>query len=205
MNIQKKIISFLLFSAMVASGIPAATHAAGAEKKNEAAAPAGKTAPGIDEEEYYSPDDPFIGMRHMQRVMNRMFDRMTHENWPLGTAGAAATEGFYAPDLDTYETAAAFVVECDLPGMEKDKIDVSVDRNVLTISGIREKKAQHEEKKEGYVSYRESVSYGQFSRSVRLPDYIDPANYSASFTNGVLKIEFPKKQAESKKVKINIK
>lgn len=200
-------IRFLLFSAIVVSGIPAFAYAAGQEPArgagHDTAAPAtaSQKLDAAEEEEQY-PDDPFLEMRQMQRAMNRMFNHMLYQPAP---AALTAHDSFFSPRLDTYETATAFVVECDLPGMDKDKIDISVNNNVLTISGLREKKAKQEEKKEGYVSYQESVSYGQFSRSLRLPDYIDTTKHDATLKNGVLKIEFPKKKSEEKKIKIKIK
>jgi len=204
---KTKFIRFLLFCAMVMSGIPTLAHAAGQEAAKGSAQDAAAPAPSsqkldaAEEEEYY-PDDPFLEMRQMQRAMNRMFNHMLYEP---RTAVLPVRDSFFSPRLDTYETASSFVVDCDLPGMEKDKIDISVKDNVLTISGVREKKAKQEEKKEGFVSYQESVSYGQFSRSLRLPDYIDASKHDATLKNGVLKIEFPKKKTEEKKIKINIK
>jgi HSP20 family protein len=204
--IKTKIINFLLFSAIVMCGMPALAHGAAADTaggKQDAAAPvpSSQKLEAVEEEEYY-PDDPFVEMRQMQHAMNRMFNHMLYQP---ATTVVPIRDSFFSPRLDTYETANAFVVECDLPGMEKDKIDISVSNSVLTISGLREKKAKQEEKKEGYVSYQESVSYGQFSRSMRLPDYIDTTRHDATLKNGVLKIEFPKKKAEEKKIKINIK
>jgi HSP20 family protein len=104
-----------------------------------------------------------------------------------------------------YETEADIVIECDLPGMDKDKIDISLSNDILTISGKREREERKEEEKEEYTYYRQSVSYGQFSQSVRLPENVDTSSIDATYEAGVLRIVVPKKEPEEKKIQIKVK
>lgn len=90
-------------------------------------------------------------------------------------------------------------MKAELPGVETEDIDVSLDGRMLTIKG--EKKHEKEEKKENY--HRVERSYGYFNRSIELPAEVDASKVDASFKKGVLKIELNKTKAtETKKIQI---
>jgi HSP20 family protein len=93
-------------------------------------------------------------------------------------------EGRFAPAVDTFVKDGNVVIMVDLPGIDPKSVDVTVDRDRVTITG--ERKAQHEENEAG-THYRE-VRYGRFERTVRLPGPIDPDGVSARFRDGVLEI-----------------
>lgn len=106
----------------------------------------------------------------------------------------------FLPDYPDYDTATAgepsfnmkkegdnIVVEAAAPGMEKDDLEVNLKENVLTISGKHEEK--HEEKTENY--YHREFKTGSFSRSVTLPERVDPAGVKGKYENGVLKVILP--------------
>ena len=90
--------------------------------------------------------------------------------------------------MDLVETDNEFVLRADLPGLSEDDVNIEVEDNVLTISG--ERKAEHEERKEGY--YRIERSCGSFRRSLTLPEGVDPEAVKANFDHGVLEIHVPK-------------
>ena len=105
----------------------------------------------------------------------------------------------YTPSFDFYEKDGKYHVSADLPGVKKDDISVSVEDNVITISGKRE---SEKEEKESHYYFREST-YGSFSRSLRLPSEVDEDSVSAVFKDGVLKVEMkPKESAKSRKIQI---
>ena len=79
--------------------------------------------------------------------------------------------------MDLVETDDHFVLKADLPGLTEDDVHIDVEDDVLTVSG--ERKAEHEDKREGYV--RVERSYGAFRRSLTLPEGVDPEAVSASF------------------------
>lgn len=108
--------------------------------------------------------------------------------------------GSFAPAVDVYQDKDNVIVELDAPGIEADKIDISVENDVLTVCGSREEKK--EVKKEDY--YRKEVRSGSFSRSVILPMQVKGDAAEATFKKGVLKIVLPKAE-EVKPKKIAVK
>jgi HSP20 family protein len=90
--------------------------------------------------------------------------------------------------IDIYEQDGSMVAEMNVPGIDSENIDVSVDGNQLTISGSYEDKSEHEDRE---YSYRER-RIGQFSRSVRLSQQVDVENTEAEYDDGVLKVTMPK-------------
>ncbi len=102
--------------------------------------------------------------------------------------------------MDLVETDDDLVLRADLPGLSEGDVNIEVEDNVLTISGQR--KAEHEERKEGY--YRVERAYGSFSRSLTLPEGVDPERVRANFDRGVLEVRIPKpEQRKPRKVTIS--
>jgi HSP20 family protein len=89
----------------------------------------------------------------------------------------------------------------EVPGVEKDQIQLTVSDDVLTVRG--ETRKESEEKRKNY--YREEIRYGAFQRTVPLPVEVDGAKASAELKNGVLKITLPKsKQTKAHEVKVAV-
>ena len=108
----------------------------------------------------------------------------------------------FNPNVNTRESDEAYYIEVDLPGIKKENVDISVEDNILTISGSREYK--EEVKEEDY--YKIESRYGNFSRSFTLPEKVDVENIHASSTDGVLEVVIPKlKVITEKSKKIEIK
>jgi HSP20 family protein len=105
----------------------------------------------------------------------------------------------WVPPMDLVEADEAFVLKADLPGLAEDDVSIEVQDNVLTVSGSRE--AEHERKEQGW--FRLERSYGSFSRSLTLPDGVDPEKVEARFDRGVLEIRIPKPE-ERKPRRISI-
>jgi len=135
--------------------------------------------------------------------LDRMFEdflgRTLRPFWPERWWPSART-GFATPAVDLYEEKDDIVVKAELPGMEKDNIEVNLSGNRLTIKG--EKKEEEEVKKEGY--YRSERSYGSFLRTLELPAEVQADKVKAAFQNGVLEIRLPKSE-EAKKKEIQVK
>ncbi|MBM3505085.1 MAG: Hsp20/alpha crystallin family protein [Alphaproteobacteria bacterium] len=120
-----------------------------------------------------------------QREVDALFDNF-FRGWPTSTtAGPAALA---APKVDVSETAAAFVVTAEMPGLTEKDFAVEVVENVLTIKG--EKKAEAE-KAEGEYRWSER-SYGRFERAFTLPPNVDADRAEAIYANGVLTLTLPK-------------
>jgi Molecular chaperone (small heat shock protein) len=139
---------------------------------------------------------PFGSFAALQREMNRLFDETFRGVTPSSSVGADLV-----PSMDVKETDTAFEVTAEVPGVDEKDVQVTFENGALTIRG--EKKAEREEKEEGY--YLSERSYGSFCRSIAFDD-VDGDKIDARFAKGVLKITVPKLPAEkSKSKKIEIK
>ncbi len=107
----------------------------------------------------------------------------------------------FRPKVNTRETEDAYHIEVELPGVKKKDVDISVDGNILTISG--ERNVRDEVKDEDY--HKVESRYGIFSRSFTLPEKVDISNIEAEFVNGVLEITIPKLKVDTSSKKIEIK
>jgi HSP20 family protein len=103
--------------------------------------------------------------------------------------------------MDLVETEDDFVLHADLPGLSESDVNIELEDNVLTISG--ERKSGHEDKKQGY--YRVERASGSFSRSLTLPEGVDPEAITANFDKGVLEVRIPKpEERKPRKVEISV-
>ena len=94
----------------------------------------------------------------------------------------------WVPAVDLVEGDNELVLRADLPGLERDDVEVEIKDGVLTVSG--ERKAEHEEKSDGF--HRVERAYGSFSRSIRLPKGVEADAVTADFDKGVLEVHVPK-------------
>ena len=131
--------------------------------------------------------EPLRELTTLQNEMNRLFNTVFDAPTSSG-GGNGQTLRRWMPAMDLLETDDQFVLRADLPGMTQDDVRIELEDRVLTLSG--ERKAEHETKKEGY--YRLERAFGGFSRSLTLPEGVDPERVNASFDKGVLEIRIPK-------------
>lgn len=139
-------------------------------------------------------------------VLDRMLTMSRAMDQVLGADGARSwpRSDVWLPPMDCYETAEAYVVHVDLPGVTADAVDVSFEQNTLSIKGTRPATIQRREKEEFRLFSAERLS-GDFARSVRLPEYVDGERIDASFTDGVLTITIPKAQAAlPRRIAVNV-
>jgi HSP20 family protein len=129
--------------------------------------------------------EPLREFSTLQNEMNRLFNTVFDAPTP-GNGGTTLRR--WMPAMDLVETAENFVLRADLPGLSEDDVKIEFEDGTLTVSG--ERKAEHEAKGEGY--YRVERAVGSFSRSLTLPQGIDPEAVSASFDRGVLEVSIPK-------------
>src|SRR5690348_12159987 len=126
--------------------------------------------------------EPVREISTIQNEMNRLFNTLFESPGQAGNGGASSPLRRWIPAMDLVETDEDFVLRADLPGLSEEDVNIELEDNVLTISG--ERKAEHEERKEGF--YRVERSSGAFSRSLTLPEGVDPEAVKASFDRGVL-------------------
>jgi HSP20 family protein len=140
--------------------------------------------------------EPLREFSTLQNEMNRLFNTVFDAPTP-GNGGSTMRR--WMPAMDLVETADHFVLRADLPGLAEDDVKIEFEDGTLTVSG--ERKSEHEAKGEGY--YRVERAFGSFSRSLTLPQGIDPEAVTASFDRGVLEISIPKPE-EKKPRRIEI-
>jgi len=138
--------------------------------------------------------DPWGDLKDLQDEINDLFEV---DRFP-------ATTGLFdrslSPALDVIEGDQDFTVRCELPGIEKKDLDVTITSNILTIKG--EKKGKTEEGESDYFK-KESWS-GSFQRTVSLPNTADSEKLSAELKDGILTVKLPKKE-EAKPKQISVK
>lgn len=141
--------------------------------------------------------EPLREMATLQNEMNRLFGTF----FDTPTAAVSGNIRRWVPAMDLVETQDHFVLRADLPGMGEDDVTLEVEDRTLTVSG--ERKAEHEEKGEGF--YRVERATGSFSRSLTLPDGIDAESIAATFDKGVLEVRIPKpEERKPKRVAIQV-
>jgi HSP20 family protein len=168
--------------------------------KKEGIAMADKTK----EAKAVTPWRPFIDLAHWERDMDRMmedfFGRRTRPWWPERWFKTNELE-VGAPTVDVYEEKDEIVVKAELPGIDKNNVEVKLTDDTLTIKG--EKKKEEEVKEENY--YRSERSYGSFLRTLELPKDVHADKVKASFKDGILEVRMPKtEEAKAKEIKVKV-
>ena len=133
-----------------------------------------------------------VNPQPFSRDVDRLFD--------VFFGGGEQQSRRWVPAIDLVEGEDHFVLKADLPGLAEDDVSIEVQDGMLTISG--ERKAEHEARERGW--YRIERAFGSFSRSLTLPDGIDPDAISAGFNRGVLEVRIPKPE-ERKPRRVQIK
>jgi len=139
--------------------------------------------------------DPASGLRLMQREMERLWSRSSDLFGTMQRIG-----GGTFPPVNVLNSPEDMIVQCELAGVKKEDLDVSITGETLMIKGV--KRPDHDEDKVRYQ--RRERGAGEFSRTIVLPDKVDPAKVEASLAAGILTIRLPKSQA-AKPLQIAVK
>src|SRR6266436_2442525 len=140
--------------------------------------------------------DPFRDLRTLQDEVNRLFS--TSLTPSFGDEGIG--RGAWNPSVDIYENKDQIVLEAELPGMNREDFELTIENNVVTLRGER-----RFEKKEDTDNYhRVERSYGSFLRSFTLPNTVTAEGANADYRNGVLRVTLPKRE-ETKARRIEVK
>jgi HSP20 family protein len=128
--------------------------------------------------------DPWVGLRVMQRELERLAGRGS-----LGE-GRNIGGGVYPP-VNVLNGPKDILVECDMAGVPREDVDLSITAETLVIKGVKKPPAE-----EDAVRYqRRERGCGDFNRTIVLPDRVDTERISASLTDGILTVRLPKSQA----------
>ena len=139
--------------------------------------------------------DPFRDLRTLQEEVNRLFST----NMSRAFDDEAIGRGAWAPSVDIYENKDHIVLEAELPGMNQEDFDLSIENNLLTLRG--ERKFEKTDENDNY--HRVERSYGAFTRSFTLPQTVSAEGATAEYNNGVLRVTLPKRE-ETKARRIQV-
>jgi HSP20 family protein len=132
----------------------------------------------------------FEPLRELDNLNNRL-----HKFF--GEFPANIDMGFsFSPRVDIYADDQNIFIEAEIPGLKKEEMKISLQDNILTISGSKKKGNRKDEEKQ---YFRNEIIYGDFSRSFSLPEDINPDNVEAQFENGILKIAIGKREIKTAK------
>src|ERR1035438_3607753 len=132
--------------------------------------------------------DPLANIRLFEDAFTRMLSE------PQGNRP-------WSPAVDIYETENELVLKADLPDVDQSNIDVRVENQTLTIAG--ERKFEKQDSAKGF--HRIERNYGNFVRSLAVPNTFDTEHIAASFKNGVLSVTLPKKEAaKPRQIKVEV-
>ena len=141
--------------------------------------------------------NPLQDLMVLQDRMNRLFEDATQRRTQAGTGSEDEFErADWTPAADTYETESGYLIAMDLPGIDREALEIDVDENRLVVKGTREvvESRQH----------RAERPRGKFLRTFSVPVSVDQANIGAEYKDGVLQIRLPKR-SEQKPKRIDIK
>jgi HSP20 family protein len=139
--------------------------------------------------------DPFRDLRTLQEEVNRLFST----NLTRAFDDEGIGRGAWAPSVDIYENKDQIVLEAELPGMNQEDFDLSIENNIITLRG--ERKFEKTEESDNY--HRVERSYGAFTRSFTLPQTVSGEGATAEYNNGVLRVTLPKRE-ETKARRIQV-
>jgi len=142
----------------------------------------------------------FLARRDVSALQDRM-NRIFRESFSPGRPDEALTTSNFAPAVDVYEDEHDITLKIEVPGIDEKDINVSIENNTLTVHG--ERRFEKDEKEENFQ--RIERMYGSFTRSFTLPNTVDPAQISAHYEKGVLRIRLAKKaEAKPKLIKVTV-
>lgn len=143
--------------------------------------------------------DPFKELDELQGRLSTLFGRAPVRK--EGEREERMTLTDWAPLVDVIEDEKEYLVKAELPEVKKDDVKITVQDEVLTVSGER----TQEKEEKGKKFHRIERAYGSFSRSFTLPEDADASKIAADFKNGVLTVHLPKSErAKPKSIEVKI-
>src|SRR5215216_1445370 len=140
--------------------------------------------------------NPLQDLVVLQDRMNRLFEDATQRRNQADAAGDDFERSDWTPAADIYETESGFLLALDLPGIDREALEIDIEDNRLIVKGTRmiEESRQH----------RSERPRGKFLRTFSVPGSVDQGKIGAEYKDGVLQIRLPKR-TEQKPKKIDIK
>jgi len=127
--------------------------------------------------------DPYREVSSLQDRLNRAFGGRTERDDEMQLAA-------WAPPVDIAEEKDRILITAELPGFKENEIEIQTENGMLTLRGER----KFEKETDGKSYHRVERSYGQFVRSFSLPNNVDREKIQATFRDGLLQVELPKRE-----------
>ena len=141
--------------------------------------------------------NPLQDLVLLQDRMNRLFQDATQRRTQADAgAGDEFERADWTPASDIYETESGYLIALDLPGIDRNALEIDIDDNRLVVKGVREVSESRQ--------HRSERPRGKFLRTYSVPGSVDQAKIAAEYKDGVLQISLPKR-TEQKPKKIDIK
>ena len=140
--------------------------------------------------------NPLQDLVVLQDRMNRLFEDATQRRSQADEAGDEFEHADWTPAADIYETESGFLLALDLPGIDREALEIDAEDNRLIVKGTRTIT--------GSKQYRTERPRGKFLRTFSVPGSVDQSRIGAEYKDGVLQIRLPKR-TEQKPKKIDIK
>ena len=138
----------------------------------------------------FQPWDPFVELSRLQEEASR-----------AATARRSESSASFVPAVDIIEEKDAILVRADLPGVNPEAVQITVEQEVLTLSG--ERRFDREFERDG--AHRIESGFGKFSRSFKLPTNVAADSIEATSLHGVLTIRVPKRAAaQTRKIAVKV-
>ncbi len=143
--------------------------------------------------------DPLREVAVMSDRMNQLFNQLSGRSGQLTDEGSISAA--WMPAVDIRENADSLMLAVELPGIDPKDVQISVENNILSISGER----SIEQASEGETYHRVERAYGSFERTFRLPPSFRGEDIVAKAVNGVLTLTVPKREeAKPRSIKVDI-
>ena len=145
--------------------------------------------------------DPIREMMQLHRSLRQISPQTASTEATPDAEESTATIAAWEPSVDIVETEEAFLLSAELPGIDREAIELNVEDNTLKLSGERVDRTTTD----SVQSFRRERFYGRFQRSFKLPKTVDPESICANYRDGVLELMLPKLvAAKPRKIDINV-
>ncbi len=143
--------------------------------------------------------DPWSELRDMQYEMEKLFERF---GMGRDIISPEARFGTWLPAVESYVKGKDLVFKCELPGVDPNEVDVTVDESAHELIIKGERKTEKDTREEDYI--QKEMTYGTFERRFTLPEGVKADQVKARFTNGILEVSLPAAEITAKAKKIEI-
>jgi HSP20 family protein len=137
-------------------------------------------------------------------LVSQLHDEINRVFTSLSSSDSSGATSTWVPAVDIVEFQDRFQLTVDLPGVDPDKVDITLENGVLSLAGEREPDSQSQDNSQEMIRFRNERGHGKFYRQFVLPETVDAERVNATGKNGVLSISIPKQaKALPRRIKVS--